>query len=92
MSFVSTDILAAEAEEPAVQANTGLLRRIFDLLNEGCKRVLLAFYFEGKTMDEIASHANLGSAQAAKTKKLRCMKRLTNLIHTNGYKAEDFFL
>ena len=92
MSFVSTDLLSAETEEPAVQANTSLLRRIFDLLNEGCKKVLLAFYFEGKTMDEIASYSNLGSAQAAKTKKLRCMKRLTNLIQTNGYKAEDFFL
>ena len=54
--------------------------------------MLKAFYYEGKTMDEIAANFGLGSAQAAKTKKLRCMKSLIKVIRDNGYKAEDFFL
>jgi len=52
------------------------LHKVIKLLNDECQKILIAFYFERKSMEEIRQLFNLSSAQVAKTKKLRCMKYL----------------
>lgn len=53
---------------------------IFNQLGELCKKVLTAYYFEEKTMEEIALTFGFTNAQTAKTRKFRCMQDLRNLL------------
>lgn len=53
---------------------------IFNQLGDLCKKVLTAYYFEEKTMEEIALKFGFTNAQAAKTRKFRCMQELHNLL------------
>lgn len=72
------------------QINIDLLNRVIAQLNEGCRAILKSFYYDDESMENIAKKLNLGSAQAAKTKKLRCMKKLSTLIEGFGLKGHDF--
>ena len=56
-----------------------------DQLNEGCRKILLYFYFEKIKMSEIAELTGLGSEQAAKNKKSGCMKKLSALMKNSHY-------
>ncbi|MGD1848290.1 MAG: RNA polymerase sigma factor [Salibacteraceae bacterium] len=44
-----------------------------------CQEILHLFYFERWSMEEIRAHYRLGSVQAAKNKKARCLCRLRDL-------------
>ncbi|KYG79640.1 RNA polymerase sigma factor [Roseivirga echinicomitans] len=81
----------SENDDPG-QIDISLLNYILAKLNHGCRQILKNFYFNEMSMEEVAKNSNLGSAQAAKTKKLRCMKKLTTLIEEHGLKNHDFRL
>lgn len=58
------------------------LQHIRSKLNEmgpDCRELLRLFYFERWSMEEIRSHYQLGSVQAAKNKKARCLCSLREL-------------
>ncbi len=48
-------------------------------LGESCKKVLLLFYYEKKTMKEIAAEMNWEEA-TARNNKYRCLQKLRNLM------------
>lgn len=77
-------------KETAEPVNEHLLSFVISKLKEGCKTILKSFYYDGESMESIAEKLKLGSAQAAKTKKLRCMKKLSSLIEGYGLKGHDF--
>lgn len=58
-------------------------------LGETCKKVLSYYYFEGRSMKEIAELLNFANADTAKTKKYKCKKELDKKIKSR-YTAEDF--
>lgn len=91
MLFVSADNTPDQPEEAEKRCNLSLIRQVMNRLNEGCRKILSDFYFEQQSMQEIAKNMGLGSTQAAKTKKLRCMQKLTKFVQDNGYTSEDFF-
>lgn len=66
-----------------------VLRRVMDELGENCKEILASFYFRKLSMKDIMTTFSLGSEQAAKTKKYRCMQQLIKLFQTKGIKKED---
>lgn len=66
-----------------------LYKLIQELLGD-CGEVLLDFYFRGLSMNEIRDKHGLGSTQAAKNKKRRCLKRLINQMAERGITAEAF--
>ncbi len=53
-------------------------------LQGNCKEVLTDFYYRGFTMTDIQDKYNLSSIQAAKTKKYRCLKKLTEHFDAKG--------
>ena len=53
-----------------------LIAQLIKKLGEECQKILLLFYFEKLRMDDIANRLNLKTAQVAKNKKARCLKRL----------------
>lgn len=66
---------ALTAEEDESLADSARLRRSLSQLGEKCRNILTAFYFEGKTISEIASEWG-DQAGSIKTIKYRCMMRL----------------
>lgn len=80
--------LPEEVEKYTV--NQDMVRGLIDELKEGCRQILLAFYYQRKTMLEIAQMFNLGSDQAARTKKSRCMKGLVEKVKKKGISIEHF--
>jgi len=65
-------------DKPNIQSEK--LKAAMSLLSTECQQVLIAFYFERKSMQIIMTEFGLGSQQSAKTKKLRCFKKLKDLI------------
>jgi len=56
------------------------LKLVLNELKPPCKEVLIDFYYKNFTMQEIAKKYKLGSTQAAKNRKYRCIKRLRELF------------
>lgn len=52
------------------------LKKAMQQLSEDCRKVIYAYYYQKKSMKEITKIFALGSEQAAKNKKSKCMKRL----------------
>lgn len=66
--------LMVETEEAA------MIARALDHLGEPCRKLLLLFYWEEHSMDEIASQLGFANAETAKSKKYQCKKALENLL------------
>lgn len=57
-----------------------VIRKLLAKLDKPCQKILLLYYYENKSMSEISHFFELGSNQAAKTKKHRCLKKLMSLF------------
>ena len=49
-------------------------------LGDTCQKVLRLFYYENRSMEEIASQTGLSSENAAKTKKYKCLQQLKKKV------------
>lgn len=65
------------------------LDRVFDMLPSECKRLLKYFYWEHKSMDDIASILGMRNADSAKTKKSKCMNKFKD-IAAQLIESEEF--
>ena len=74
------------------QINNQLLLKIMHGLKNDCQKILKEFYYNRKSMDELAKKFRLGSPQAAKNKKSRCLKRLTSLVKEKGLQLDHFVI
>ncbi len=57
-----------------------LLQDALEELGDPCREVLMDFYYAGASIKDIQHKFGLGSEQAAKNKKYRCLQKLTKLI------------
>lgn len=58
-------------------------------LGETCKKVLMYYYFDKMSMQEIAVKLGFANTNTAKTKKYKCKKKLDDLVRSQ-YTASDF--
>jgi RNA polymerase sigma factor (sigma-70 family) len=58
--------------------------RALSHLGEPCKTLLLLFYWEEASMEEIAERLGFANADTAKSKKYQCKKALTDLLREYG--------
>ena len=58
------------------EINSDLFSELFNHISDSCKKILVQFYFEKRSMEEIMDSFQLGSIQAAKNKKYRCLQSL----------------
>lgn len=77
------------AADEKQQAEDEFLDRAFDLLPPDCKTLLKRFYWDHKTMDEIASILGMRNADSAKTKKNKCMNKFKD-IAAKLIESEEF--
>jgi RNA polymerase sigma factor (sigma-70 family) len=56
------------------------IQNIMDKLGEGCKKILLAFYYENLPMKEILKTMNYENEQVLRNKKHKCLKQLEQML------------
>jgi RNA polymerase sigma factor (sigma-70 family) len=78
---VSLDTDTAEKEK--------IIARCIDQLGETCKKVLMYYYFEEMSMQDIAEKLGFANTDTAKTKKYKCKKKLDELVKAQ-YSEQDF--
>ncbi len=66
------------------------IKELINSLKKDCQTLLIGFYYEQKSMRELMELFGLGSEQVARTKKLRCMSNLIDLVRDRGLTFESF--
>ena len=79
----SLDLHNIEDEEIAVdekqQAQNDFLDKLFNSIPSECSTLLKQFYWNHKTMDDIASILGMRNADSAKSKKNKCMNKIKEI-------------
>lgn len=78
--------------EKTSEVNSSVLTNILKELKEECTQLLTGFYFHDKSIKDLMIEFSLGSEQAAKNKKLRCMEYLIRIIKEKRLSIENFYL
>lgn len=78
---VTLDTESAEREK--------ILASCINQLGETCKKVLMFYYFEEMSMQDIADKLGFANTDTAKTKKYKCKKKLDDLVKAQ-YSEQDF--
>ncbi len=87
--------LSNEEKDSAVTLDTETLERekiiakCIDQLDGTCKKVLMYYYFEEMSMQDIADKLGFANTDTAKTKKYKCKKKLDDLVKSQ-YSEKDF--
>lgn len=66
-----------------------IVARCIEQLGDTCKKVLMYYYFEEMSMQDIADKLGFANTDTAKTKKYKCKKKLDELIKSQ-YSEKDF--
>lgn len=66
-----------------------IIRSCIDQLGDTCKRILMYYYFDDMSMQDIADNLGMANTETVKTKKYKCKKRLDSLIKSK-YSESDF--
>jgi RNA polymerase sigma factor (sigma-70 family) len=80
-SPVTLDTETAERER--------IIAQCIDQLDGTCKKVLMYYYFEEMSMQDIADKLGFANTDTAKTKKYKCKKKLDDLVKAQ-YSEKDF--
>lgn len=62
-----------------------IISDFLDQMTDGCKTILMNFYFKKIKMSDIAKKMGLANEQVAKNKKSGCMKKLKALMTNSSY-------
>jgi hypothetical protein len=53
-------------------------------LNDDCRRILVEYYFNSRSMEELKVMFDVNSVQAAKNKKWRCLNYLKRIFESKS--------
>ena len=73
----------------AKQERAKIINECINQLGETCRRILMYYYFDGLSMQDIADHLGFANTNTAKTKKYKCKKKLDELVKAQ-YSEQDF--
>ena len=72
---------AAEEEKESVRKERiDATREVVDKMGKPCAPLLMAFYWDNNSWDNIARKLHYSNAESAKTQKYKCMQRLKTLL------------
>jgi len=66
-----------------------LINKCINQMGETCRKVLMFYYFDRMSMQEIADKLGFANTNTAKTKKYKCKKKLDELVKSQ-YSESDF--
>lgn len=84
----SSDWVAKEDREP------GVSQRIYHLIEQSgkkCLELLQSFYFEKRTMKEIATLFGFSGERSATVQKYKCLEKVREEIKSKSLTQEDFY-
>lgn len=64
---------------------TVFVKKLFLLIGEKCKKILIQSVYENKSMEEVAKLNGFKNSQVARNKKHKCLKKLKEIIKTSTY-------
>ena len=62
------------------QETIEIVKKCLDRLKPLCKKILILYYYHGKSMNEIKEETGLANENVAKAKKYQCKKELESMI------------
>ena len=71
------------------QERARIIQECINDLGETCRNVLMFYYFDGLSMQDIADKLGFANTNTAKTKKYKCKKKLDELVKSR-YSESDF--
>ncbi|MEM9859342.1 MAG: sigma-70 family RNA polymerase sigma factor [Bacteroidota bacterium] len=80
---------SVEYTEHDKQERAKIINECINQLGETCRRILMYYYFDGLSMQDIADHLGFANTNTAKTKKYKCKKKLDELVKAQ-YSEQDF--
>lgn len=79
------EIITEETHNTVFSNNNKMgLEEILAETGETCKKILMGFYYEDKSMRDLLSLFNYENEQVLRNKKSKCMKKLKELISSNN--------
>ncbi|HEY0039477.1 MAG TPA: sigma-70 family RNA polymerase sigma factor [Flavisolibacter sp.] len=78
--------MTADVAMELQQTKNDLLKVIAEL-GDNCKKILLLFYYENKSMKEIVAYLPYENEQVVRNKKSKCLKKLEELVLGNKHLA-----
>jgi len=66
------------------------LMGLLEQLGEGCKKILVMFYYEELSVKEMLEHLPYENEQVVRNKKYKCLQQLTELIKENPAVIKNF--
>ncbi len=73
--------IALETPDSGIdEEQKAVLASLLDEMGEGCRNLLVLYFYERMRMRDIAERMNLANEGVVKNKKLRCMKKLQKLV------------
>lgn len=74
-----------EVDLKEMEQKCSRLKQLINQLKEDCRKVLIDFYYYNASIKDIMERFDLGSIQAAKNKKYRCMNYLVQLCNETQF-------
>lgn len=65
------------------------LAAMLDQIGQGCKKLLVLYYYDELPMKDVAEQLSFSSEQVARNKKYKCMKELADLLAENPALAKE---
>jgi RNA polymerase sigma factor (sigma-70 family) len=72
-----------------VEERNRIIAKCMDQLGETCRKILMYYYFEEMSMQDIADKLGFANTDTTKTKKYKCKKKLDEIIKSQ-YSERDF--
>ena len=73
-----------------VEYDSELIKKLLSKLESGCQRILTDFYYNNLSFEKLKEQMGLGSIQAVKNKKSRCLKYLMNILREYKLNKDNF--
>jgi RNA polymerase sigma-70 factor (ECF subfamily) len=71
------------SDEHEYENKLNLVEHCITQLGEPCKSILVQFYYQKKSMSDIADHLNYKNSDSMKTQKFKCIQRLKSIYQTS---------
>jgi RNA polymerase sigma factor (sigma-70 family) len=83
-SSIDHNLIYTTADDIGYLKNVHVVTQLIDKLHEDCRKILVEYYYNNKSMSELKNMFNVNSVQAAKNKKWRCLGYLVKLFKERG--------
>ena len=68
-------------EDIAGRETTDMIMKLMDRIGETCKKILLLFYYENRSISEILADLHYENEQVVRNKKYKCLKQLEQMLN-----------